>query len=115
MQTLERMETIALILGHIRGRSSAMSKFSSVKEYIQYTKMDKQGTWGTEIELLVLSHLLKTSIYTYLTTNKKWFVFSPSISTIYGPSKLDKKLALSKSVYLRPSLQLNQLLSCKLQ
>ena len=64
-----------------RGRSGAMSKFSSVKEYIQYTKMDKHGTWGTEIELLVLSHLLKT--YTYLTTDKKWFVFSPS--------KLNKK------------------------
>ena len=96
-KTLEHMETIApLVLGHIRGRSSVMSKFSSVKEYVQHTKMDKQGTWGTEIELLVLSHLLKTSIYTYLTTNKKWFVFSPS--------KLDKKLAFdstSKSVYLR--------------
>ena len=44
-----------------------MSEFSSVKEYIQYTKIDKQGIWGTEMELLVLSHLLKTSIYTYLT------------------------------------------------
>ena len=62
-KTLEHMETIApLVLGHIKGRSSAMSKFSSVKEYVQYTKMDKQGAWGTEIELLVLSHLLKTSI-----------------------------------------------------
>ena len=58
-KTLEHMETIApLVLGHIRGRSSAMSKFSSVKEYVQYTKMYKQGTWVTEIELLVLSHLL---------------------------------------------------------
>ena len=83
--TLEHMETI----GHIRGLSGAMSQFSSVKEYVQYTKMDKQGTWGTEIELLVLSHLLKTSIYTYLTTNKKWFVFSPS--------KLDKKLAFDST------------------
>ena len=94
---LEHMETIApLVLGHIRGRSSAMSKFSSVKKYVQYTKMDKQGTWGTEIELLVLSDLLKTSIYTYLTTNK--------ISFVFNPSKLDKKLAFdstSKSVYLR--------------
>ena len=89
-KTLEHMETIApLVLGHIRGRSSAMSKFSSDKEYVQYTKMDKQGTWGTEIELLVLSHLLKTSIYTYLTTNKKWFVFSPC--------KLDKKLAFDST------------------
>ena len=60
--TLEHMGTTApLILGHIRGHSGAMSKFSSVKEYIQYTKMDKQGTWGTELELLVLSHL-KSSI-----------------------------------------------------
>ena len=67
--TLEHMETIApLILVHIRGCLGAMSKFSSVKEYVQYTKMDKQGNWGTDIELLVLSHLLKTSIYTYLTT-----------------------------------------------
>ena len=49
-KTLEHMKTIApLVLGHIRGRSSAMSNFSSVKEYVQYTKMDKQGTWGTEI------------------------------------------------------------------
>ena len=76
--------TIApLILGHIRGHSGAMFKFSSVKDYIQYTNMDKLGTWGTEIELLVLSHLLNTSIYTYLTTDKKWVV--------YSPSKLDKK------------------------
>ena len=71
-KTLEHMETITpLVLGHIRGCSSAMSKFSSVKEYVHYTKMDKQGTCGTEIELLVLSHLLKTSIYTYLTTKIK--------------------------------------------
>ena len=66
-KTLEHMETIA-ILGHIRGRSGAMSKFSRVKEYMQYMNMDKHGTWGTEIELLVLSYLLKISIYTYLTT-----------------------------------------------
>ena len=39
-KTLEHMETIApLVLGHIRGRSSAMSKFSSVKEYDQYTRL----------------------------------------------------------------------------
>ena len=58
--------------------------------------MDKHGTWGTEIELLVLSHLLKTSISTYLVTYKQWFV--------YSPSKLDKKLTFdstSISIYLR--------------
>ena len=63
VKTLEHMETIApLNLVDIKGHSSAaMSKCSSLKEYIQYTKIDKQDTWGTEKELLVLSHLLKTS------------------------------------------------------
>ena len=65
-KTLEHMETIArLTLGHIRGPSgAAMSKSSSLNEYIQHTKVDNHDTWGTEIELLVLSHLLKISIYT---------------------------------------------------
>ena len=46
-KTLEHMETNApLVLGHIRGRSSAMSKFSSVKEYVQYTKNGQAGYLG---------------------------------------------------------------------
>ena len=49
-----------------------MSKVSSAKEYVQYTKMDKQGTWGTEIVLVVLSHLLK-DFHLHL-LDKKWFV-----------------------------------------
>ena len=55
-KSLEHMETIApLILGHIRGCSAAMSKFfSSVKEYIRCSNLDKQGIWGTQIELLFL-------------------------------------------------------------
>ena len=58
---LEHMESIAsLVLGHIRGRCNAMHNCSSVKEYI---KLTKPHVWGTDIELLVVAHLLKTCIH----------------------------------------------------
>ena len=36
---------------------------SSVFEYIQHTCMDQDGTWGTDIEILTLAHLLNTCIF----------------------------------------------------
>ena len=37
----------------------------SVQEYLKVSKMDKNRTWGTEREVLVMAHLLKTPIYAY--------------------------------------------------
>ena len=75
---LEHMESIAsLVLGHIRGRCNAMHNCSSVKEYIKLTKMNKPHVWGTDIELLVVAHLLKTCINFYMTREQKWFVYRP--------------------------------------
>ena len=94
---LEHMESIAsLVLGHIRGRCNAMHNCSSVKEYIKLTKMNKPHVWGTDIELLVVAHLLKTCIHFYMTREQKWFV--------YRPSSLDKALAIdsaAQAIYLR--------------
>ena len=94
---LEHMESIAsLVLGHIRGHCNAMHNCSSVKEYIKLTKMNKPHVWGTDIELLVVAHLLKTCIHFYMTREQKWFV--------YRPSSLDKALAIdsaAQAIYLR--------------
>ena len=60
------MESIAsLVLGHIRGRCNAMHNCSTVKEYIKLTKMNKPHVCGTDIELLVVAHLLK-DMYSFL-------------------------------------------------
>ena len=81
------MESIAsLILGHIRGHSNAMQNCSSVNEYIKLTKMNKPHVWGTDMELLVVAHLLKTCIHFYMTREQKWLV--------YRPSTLDKAVAI---------------------
>ena len=51
--------------------------YSSVQEYIEHTRMDEDATWGTDIEIMTLSHLLNTCIFTYNTHDQNWYRFSP--------------------------------------
>ena len=37
-------------------------EYSSVVKYIRGTNMDRNGTWGTDIELMTASHMLNTSL-----------------------------------------------------
>lgn len=46
----------------------------SVENHILNTRMNENGTWSTEIEILGISHLLKTDIYTY--SDNRWVLFS---------------------------------------
>ena len=39
--------------------------YDSVDKYVQVTGMDKDRTWGTEVEMMTLPHLLQTPLYTY--------------------------------------------------
>ena len=89
---IQHMNDIApLILGHIRGRSQ--DRYTTVREYIQGSGMDKTGVWGTDIELLTLAHLLKTCIFSYDTQRDR-----------FKPSSIDKTVKTdlaSNSLYLR--------------
>ncbi len=38
---------------------------SSVQEYINDTRMNRSGTWGNTEEVMALSHLLNTPVYSY--------------------------------------------------
>jgi hypothetical protein len=37
-------------------------QYFSIVEYIRGTNMDRNGTWGTDIELITASHMLNTSL-----------------------------------------------------
>ena len=50
---------------------------SSVSEYIKHTCMDQDGTWGTDIEILTLAHLLNTCIFVYTTEQCNWWRYCP--------------------------------------
>ena len=50
-----------------------------VEAYIQSTTIDQDGTWGTDVEILTMSHLLQINMYTFHTATSRWLLYSPSI------------------------------------
>lgn len=72
------------ILKHMREIEHLLLKclitaHDNVEAYIQSTAMDQDGTWGTEVEILTMSHLLQTNIYTFHAATSCWVLYSPSI------------------------------------
>ena len=41
--------------------------------------MDLDGTWGTEVEIMTIAHLLNTSIFVYNTEVANWWRFGPDM------------------------------------
>ena len=71
-------------------------EYSNVVEYIRGTNMDRNGTWGTDIELMTASHMLQTSLSMYDTVSGTW--------TTYGPHNVDRSLSTNvteMSMYIR--------------
>ena len=74
-----------LLIGHgPDGRANyanSMQRHSSIEEYIRVTKMDRDTTWGTAIELACASHLFNTPLYVYDVShaNHTWVAYFPSL------------------------------------
>ena len=71
---LEHMIDIAYLIldHHVQGYSSIQ------KDYIRYTKyMDQEFTWGTDIKILTLAHLLETPILSYDMQTTAWWRYAP--------------------------------------
>ena len=70
---VNHISTIAhLLLGtHIPNR------YDPVEGHISDAKMDQDSTWGTEVEMFTLAHLLNTATFLYNTRDKRWWRFSP--------------------------------------
>lgn len=49
----------------------------NVLGYVARTNMDRSGTWGNTEEVLALSHLLNTPVYSYLPSTYNWVRVSP--------------------------------------
>ena len=50
---------------------------NSVQSYIASTGMDRDCTWGTDIEMLSLAHLLQTPVHSYSHQHGHWQRYSP--------------------------------------
>ena len=51
---------------------SSYSNCCSIDEYIGRSEMDKDGTWGSDIELLYFAHLCKICVFSYSKELGNW-------------------------------------------
>ena len=65
-------------IGHFLLQHHMSSNHTSVQNYIQSTRMDRDGTWGSEVEIFTLSHMLGTNIYSFHVGHSNWNRFSPA-------------------------------------
>ena len=94
-QHLQVREALNHLVGMMIGHHIS-GQYTSVVEYIRGTNMDRNGTWGTDIELITASHMLNTSLSMY-------DIVSGTLTT-YGPHNVDRSLSNSvteMSMYIR--------------
>ena len=68
--------------------------FANVSNYVTKSKVFQNGTWATEMEIMVLANLIETDIYIYDEQNFKWSIFS-------GKDVQLGKVTSDKGIYLR--------------
>ena len=75
----------SLMMKHVSNCSS-YSKCCSIDEYIDRSKIDQDGTWGSDIELLCFAHLCKTCVFSYSKEMGNW--------DRYGPHNVDRTITV---------------------
>ena len=68
---------------------------TTVQNYIDSHGMNRPGTWGSELEMICLSHMLNTVVYSFGARNNNWEVFAYNF--------IDRSLTCDytqKSIYL---------------
>ena len=74
---LQHMDVRRVILDHMKFIDYHPAGYTSAEQYIQATRMDKFGTWGTGIEMVTLAHMLQTCIFSYNTEEHTWHRYTP--------------------------------------
>ena len=52
-------------------------QYSSTSEYIHGTRMNMDRVWGTDCEMITMSDLLDTTIYSFNESSNAWTPYSP--------------------------------------
>lgn len=74
------------------------SRRDTIDQYILATKMDCNRTWESEVEIMVLSNLLDTAVYTYDSTYG-WNKYIPS--NVHGQFDVTAHIDSHMSMYFR--------------
>ena len=66
---------------HDMGRKINQITGQNATKYVEETKMDQLGVWGTDVEIFALSAFLKTCIFVFLSNENiiSWIPYYPSL------------------------------------
>ena len=76
-------------IAHLLLGAHVPSQYTSIQQYIAATRMNHSTSWGTDVEIYTLSHLLHTSVFTYDMAVKKW---KYSLGTHENASNVEKAM-----------------------
>ncbi|KAK3083914.1 hypothetical protein FSP39_005261 [Pinctada imbricata] len=70
----------SLVCKHALSESTLFQSYlrnssEDVKSYINRKRMQENGSWATEFEIIVTAHMLQCNIYTF--SNSRWLVYKP--------------------------------------
>ena len=68
------------IEGHL-ARGWFPRNYQTAREYIAGERMDRNHTWGTDVEIVTIADLLRTKVYSYDVTQQGWVCYSSPSST----------------------------------
>ena len=68
---------------------------TTVQEYQRQTRMRQDSSWGTDVEMVTLAHLLDTTVYAYSPGGNEWAVCSTTFWSGAGASN-----SLERAMYL---------------
>ena len=73
----EHLEIRAAILGHMKENEACMVSCGlvsdkGVQDYIRSRRMDKDGTYGTDVEIFAMAHLMHASMLVYKIDQNVW-------------------------------------------
>ena len=71
---------------------------AGINQYIAATRMDHDKTWGSEVEIMVLAHLLDTAVYSY-DMARGWNRYTPA--NVYGQFDVSTRVNSQMAMYVR--------------
>ena len=71
---------------------------AGINQYIAATRMDHDKTWGSEVEIMVLAHLLDTAVYSY-DTARGWNRYTPA--NVSGQFDVSTRVNSQMAMYVR--------------
>ena len=98
------MRTIVHLLfqqGHIRQSEHG----GSIEEYITSTGMNRNGVWGSYVELYTLAHLLQVYIHAFSTVSCSWMRYTPSVFLLNSTTvNSNERSSRAQGIYIQHSI-----------